>query len=272
MEEHTNKVTSGGHTFYMDGYLKSNLDLLKKHIKADWDFMILISSGGRPGPGKTTLGMQVGKYLDPSFNLDRFVFDGKSLIEKGSKLKRYQCLLYDEGRTGLDAKKWASEIQRNLLDFFSTCRSLNLFIIVILPDFFELKKEIALNRSICLINVYCKKLFHRGYFSFHNIRTKKELFLFGKDKLDYAAARPKFQGRFVNYWVVDKVKYEALKRKSLQELQVTESKTKRDEWLSASVKAIRALKPTIKQNELAEMISQHSKTPLSRQSVGRLLE
>ena len=28
--------------FYMDGYLKSNLDLLKKVIKKDWDMVFLI--------------------------------------------------------------------------------------------------------------------------------------------------------------------------------------------------------------------------------------
>ena len=35
-------IVSGNKTFWVDGYLKANLDMLKVQIKKDWDFCIII--------------------------------------------------------------------------------------------------------------------------------------------------------------------------------------------------------------------------------------
>ena len=34
-------VTIGSHTYYMDGYLKANLEIAKSVIKKDWDMIFL---------------------------------------------------------------------------------------------------------------------------------------------------------------------------------------------------------------------------------------
>ena len=63
------KVQAGKHNYYLDGYLKSNLDIVKKDVKKDFDAFIIIA--GREGYGKSTLASQVALYLDPTYNLSR---------------------------------------------------------------------------------------------------------------------------------------------------------------------------------------------------------
>ena len=56
-EEHPEK--SG---FYMDNFLKRELDILLRNVKSDWDFTIIISGQGEMRVGKSLLGMQIGTY------------------------------------------------------------------------------------------------------------------------------------------------------------------------------------------------------------------
>ena len=44
------KVEINGHGIYIDGYLKTNMDLAKNVIKKDWDMLFLID--GYEGSGK----------------------------------------------------------------------------------------------------------------------------------------------------------------------------------------------------------------------------
>ena len=79
----------------MDGYLKSNLDVLKTEIKKDWDFLMVVD--GREGAGKSSLAAQIGYYLDPTLNLSRFCFNAKQFQEAVYKAEKYQCIILDEG-------------------------------------------------------------------------------------------------------------------------------------------------------------------------------
>ena len=45
--------------FYMEENLKSQIDILLKNIKHDWDFTILITGSGEVRVGKSVLAMQI---------------------------------------------------------------------------------------------------------------------------------------------------------------------------------------------------------------------
>lgn len=137
------------------------------------------------------------------------------------KLSKYKVVHYDEAMAGLDAKRAMESMQKDLLDFLAQAGQLNQFLILVLPDFFVLNKEIATNQSICLINCYThsKDIFKRGYFGFYNIYGKNKLYYWGKKQGgDYWAVKPDFTGDFTNYQVLDKPEYQARKRKALEDL------------------------------------------------------
>lgn len=206
--------------YSMNLLLQQNLAILGKKILDDWDWLLLVTGSGKVRVGKSVLGLQVACYWANMHNTEftvenNIVFNSEELINKAKKLKPYSVIVYDEAREGLEARKSAERLSRNLLDFFAECGQLNLFIIIIMPDFFELKKNIAITRSVALINVYCGEGFKRGFFSFYNDKSKKLLYLKGKIFLNYLAQPPDFRGTFRNFYPVSEKEYRDKKRESL---------------------------------------------------------
>jgi len=219
--------------FYMDDVLKEQLDVLIKNIIKDWDFTIIISGGGEVRLGKSVLAMQIACYLAYQmrevhkiripFGLNNFIFDGKKLIEKGNELgtkNPYSPLLFDEAGADLTARKMMHTSTGDVLDYFRECGQYNLFNILVIPDYFDLPKSIAITRSIFLIDVYYisdkEGNFLRGYFNFYSRRQKKYLYLKGKKELNYMAVKYNFHGGFYNVYTVDEKGYRRAKQEALK--------------------------------------------------------
>ena len=219
--------------FYMEENLKSQLDILLKNITHDWDFTIIITGGGQVRVGKSLLAMQVASYWSyimekvynkkTIFNLNtNFIFDGKRLIEIGNKLGKkapFSCLIYDEAGADLEGRKVMTSMTQQVLDYYRECGQYNLLNILVMPEYFDLPKGLALSRSIFLLDVYClsdeEGLFKRGYFNFYSRPNKKKLYLKGKKELNYKAYRYDFHGRFYNFYPVSEKEYRRLKQEAL---------------------------------------------------------
>lgn len=220
-----------GKKFYIDEYLSRNLMLFVNKIKKDMDFVIVVAGTGQVRVGKSVLAQQIGAFLTNevskqlkipySFNCaDNFAFTGRELIEKAKKLGAKQAyggvIIYDEAGGELQSmKRWTPET-RALIDFFRECGQLNLFVVLVLPDFFDLPKGIAVARTRALINVKFDDNLDRGLFSCYNWYQKKLLYLKGKKLLDYSSAKPNFHGRFTNKYTVDEQEYRKYKQESLK--------------------------------------------------------
>ena len=213
--------------FYMDGYLKDNLDILVESIVKDFDFIILISGSGMTRVGKSLIGQQIGFYLNHMMKIkykidnvydaeNNFVFRGDQLISKGKQSPQYVILNFDEAGSDLMARKTMHGTTQAVLDYLRECGQKNQFLICILPDFFDLPKGIALTRSVCLIDVDFIEKFQRGKFKFYGRRAKKMLYLKGKKFLDYDCHKPDFHGAFTNFYTIDEVKYKEMKMDALQ--------------------------------------------------------
>jgi hypothetical protein len=120
----------------------------------------------------------------------------------------------DEG-DDLTTNFW-SDLAQELRRFFRKCGQLNQFLILILPDFFELPTPFALNYSQCLINVHFKGAFERGYYDFYGPERKKNLYLMGKKMKDYSCVAPDFSGDFINLYTVGEEAYRKKKKEDLQ--------------------------------------------------------
>jgi hypothetical protein len=219
--------------FYMDDNLKLQLDVLLKNIKNDWDFTIIICGEGEVRVGKSKLAMDIACYwsyqiwklykIKVPFNLqDNFVFEGTHLIKKGNMLGQshpYSALVFDEAGADLEGRKVMQGSTQDVLDFFRECGQYNLLNILVLPEYFDLPKGIALSRSMFLINVYYTAdddgLFVRGYFNFFSKRQKKWLYLKGKKDLNYKSVAYDFHGRFYNFYQVNEKEYRKAKQEAL---------------------------------------------------------
>lgn len=219
--------------FHMNDILKNQIDVLLKNITKDWDFTIIISGSGEVRVGKSVLAMQIGYYwteqmekihgIKVPFSIkENFVMDGRKLIEAGNKLGQnfpYSALIFDEAGADLEGKKVMTQLTQDVLDFYRECGQYNLLNILVLPEYFDLPKGIAMTRSICLLDVYYitdqDAIFQRGFFNFFSKRAKKKLYLKGKRELDYKAAKYDFNGKFPNFYPLDEKEYRKLKQEAL---------------------------------------------------------
>lgn len=202
---------------YIDGYLKSNLDIFRKKIKEDRDFWITID--GTEGSGKSVLAMQIAQVLDPTFNIDRIAFNGRMFKKICLAANKFQCIVFDEAMRGLNSSRAMSEVNQSLKEMAAEIRQRNLFIIIVIPTFFELQRYIAIWRTKGLIHVYEGKEMERGYFMYFDSVAKKIIYLIGRKTYNYNIknVHPSFFGRFLDYYTVDEIKYRELKAKYLED-------------------------------------------------------
>jgi hypothetical protein len=220
----------------MDGWLKDNLDYLKKMIENKWDGTGMLC--GFPGTGKTTLSHQICFYMDKTFDLDRVVFSGEELMKCIDTAKRGEAICFDEAVFSLMSQDFASEIQKVLIKKFTVLRSKNLFILFIIPGFFLMRKFFSVDRTRFMINCYSPDALSRGYFEFYSYNRKKQLFLRGYKENDMTAASPNFRGRFPDTegFIIDPIAYEAKKQAALKALSDKNDKKGTKEKLMESYK------------------------------------
>lgn len=206
-----------GVVYYMDGRLQKNLDKLKKqNLKKDFDCCLALD--GEEGSGKSTLALQIGFYLDPSLNMDRICFSADEFRNAILNAEKGQCVIYDEGFTGLSSRASLSEVNRVLVSLMMQMRQKNLFVIIVLPTFYLLDKYVAIWRAKALIHTYFSSGL-RGKFIIFNRKKKKLLYLMGRKEYSYSPkiCRSNFRGRFLGGYIIDEDMYRKKKEIALSE-------------------------------------------------------
>lgn len=227
---------------YIDGILHDNLNILAKNIIKDMTYLGIISSSTlEVGTGKSVFAQQMMEaYLDQvnkhhgknlKLTMDNIVFRPKDIIKRSFQVPRYSVIICDEWE---DANYW-SELGITLRQFFRKCRQLNLFILLIIPNFFQLPMSYAISRSVFFIDVRFSGEFDRGYFSFYNFKKKKRLYLKGKKTQDYGILVPNFTGRFGDGYVVDEKEYRKGKLTDLENQEEQEKKPMTERQLTVNL-------------------------------------
>jgi len=210
------EIKHGNRTFKYHELLFKNISELKKANLNDWDFKLLFSGDGMTRTGKSTIASQTSIVIDPSTTLDHIVFRGDKLISTSLKLGRNKVVIYDEAKEGLDSKKAMNRYSQTITDYFSECGFLNQFLLIVLPEFFDLNKTVALNQSICLINCYTRNNFQRGYFNFYNRKDKRYLYIKGKKYNNYKCQKASWDGTFTDYFPFDIEEYNKRKLENMR--------------------------------------------------------
>jgi len=151
-------------------------------------------------------------------------------MDKSVKFPRNSILIYDEAMTGLNSSRAMENINKSMLDFFTECGQFGHIIIIVLPNYFRLSEDIAIPRSLFLIDVYADRKYNRGNFAFFNEVRKENLYIFGKKKLGtiarYTATNPNFRGRFTKFMPIDKEAYDKRKKEAIRHKKLTRHQLK----------------------------------------------
>lgn len=214
--------------FFVDPVLKQELEKIKHAVtKKDRDFVMVVD--GEEGSGKSVLAMQIAKYLDSRFDLRQLVFNSDQFLDMIKVVPKNSCIVLDEAYAASNARASLSEVNRSMIGVATEMRQRNLYVIFVLPTFFDLDKYFALWRCRALIHVYFNKEGGRGRYIIFPKTQKKLLYLNGKKKYDYSKPQSPYPAcRFFNYYPVDEVEYRLKKSRAFKKRAVS-NRTK--EWL-----------------------------------------
>jgi hypothetical protein len=213
VEKVINPETKEEISYYVDPRLKRFLDSKVKVDLAskDKDYPMLID--GYEGSGKSTFAQQIGKYVDPTLNIDRVCMTADEFKNAVLTAKKNQCVIYDEAVTGMTAGDSISRVGKLLKSLMMQMRQKNLFIIIILPSIFEFNKYAVLSRAKSFFHIY-EAGGRRGYFVGFNRRDMRNTYLRGKKNYVYTV-KSRFSGRFYGKYTIDEEAYRKKKEATL---------------------------------------------------------
>ena len=193
-------------SLYMDDglYKQLNENVKPAVQKEDFDFVMVVD--GEEGSGKSVLAFQIGKVLDPNLNMDNICFTADDFINAITKAKKNQCIIFDEGFTGLSSRASLSEINNLVISMMMEMRQKNLFVIIVMPSVFMLDKYAVFHRAKGLFHVYMDSN-RRGFWRFFNRKATKYLYLLGKKFYEYDKAEHTSFGRFRKQYTINEAQY-----------------------------------------------------------------
>lgn len=200
---------------YIADTLAMNLQKTKKAIKSkDWDYVCIVS--GIPGVGKSTFAQALAKFLDPDFESWQICFTADEFKEKTSKGEPGQAFILDESFAEMNSNISRSPEFIALINHLQLIRQKNLFLILNLPDFFSLAKNVAIFRSSHLFVPYSVE-YGRGDVAVFDRESKRKLYVKGKPFIDYQVVEPNFRCDFQGEWFCDVEDYKKRKDEHLKE-------------------------------------------------------
>lgn len=214
--------------------LGKNLEFWRKAVRnQNMDFSLVID--GKEGSGKTVLGQQVAEFFDIDGELDlntQICFTPKQFEKAVLSLKQFKSIVWDEARSGLNRRRSTQKVNTQITDMLSRCRRRNLFLIIIMPAFYDMDLNVAVHRTRALIHVWYDfgsedpdKPLRRGFFRFYTEEGKKSLYTnkFHRMSYNYPFLRNScFDGTFTDHWCVDEKEYDRLKFESEEVLRSEE--------------------------------------------------
>jgi hypothetical protein len=222
-------IEETGKHYFMDGWLKENLDFLVKRKNRGFDNVLLIDGDERIG--KSTFAKQIAYYMakqtGTTFTHENIFFDIEEM-QKFAKDTRKSMIIWDEAALGGTADNWQDENQKRLIQLLTTCGKYHHFFIFVIPQFDRLKYYLAISRSIALLRVYSPNRLDRGFFRCYGKNKKKEVYMAEKEKKE-ADCFPSFYGRFpdTHGMLIDEDAYEARKDAAIQAIgETTKAKGK----------------------------------------------
>lgn len=211
-------------SYYMDGWLKNQLNKFKKELTKEDEDCILVVDGIEKS-GAEIFAMQIAKHIDPSFNIKRVCSTNREFKEIVINARKRQAIVWDKSFVDLSSKTIFSRINRLLVHLMMEMGQKNLCVILVTPSFFRLDRYNAMWRTRGLFHIHEIKG-RKGYWKFFDYKKKRMLYIKGQKLLKnkrkktpyaklYSSVRASESGRFLNECVVGEKKY-ANKKKGVR--------------------------------------------------------
>lgn len=188
--------------------------------------------------GKSTFARTIARYCCPWFNLSYIAFTDDEFIEITSSAPNFSAVILDESFQSLNSRIiWTPEFLR-IINHIQIIRQKHLFIILCLPNFFDLSKGVAIFRASHLFVTYATDKGRRGRFLGFGRDAKRRLYIKGSKFMDYDCVRSNIKGKYtLNRNILAEEEYEERKVKHLLEeqkkiLQRKTKKTDRDDIIN----------------------------------------
>jgi len=103
-------------------------------LRKNKNFLCLIV--GKTGSGKSYSALELAKLIDPSFNIDRIVFDAEGFMRllNSGELKRGNSIVWDECGVSIPSREFMSVLNRSINYILQSFRRENLAVIFTVPD------------------------------------------------------------------------------------------------------------------------------------------
>lgn len=201
--------------------LGENLEPLKNAtIHQDFDAAVLVD--GKEGAGKSVFAMQIAYFLDVDHHIDlrtQVCFLPEQFKKAVKTLGKGKAIVWDEARRGGNRRRSTQDVNLEITDMLAECRQNNLFLVIVLPSFYDLDMSIAVWRTRALIHVWYEwdkpnKRLIRGFFRYYSEEAKKQLFCNKHHRMMYNYPKLPgefFDGDFPHHYVVDQEEYRRLK-------------------------------------------------------------
>lgn len=218
--------------------LGDNLDRWRNAVlNQDIDCVVLVD--GKEGSGKSVHGLQIAYMLDIEHDIDidkQVCYTPEEVKKAITTLKRGKAIVFDEARRGFNRRRSTENVNVELTDLFAECRQNNLFLVVVMPSFYDMDMNIAVWRSRVLVHVsYTWDLTNkeqplvRGNARFYNEIGKKNMYCNKRYRMMYKYPYLKnecFDYTFPHHYVVDEALYRAKKRQAEAEYRVKDKKAR----------------------------------------------
>ena len=227
---------------------------------------------GEEGSGKSVLAQQYAKELDPKFNIDNICFNADQFIERLKKAPKYSCIILDEAFSSANSRSALTEVNRSLIGVATEMRQRNLFVIIVIPSFFDLDKYFALWRCRALFHVYFKKDGSRGSYIIFPKNKKKYLYLNGKKFYNYSKpASPYPVCSFSNYYTIDEIEYRKKKAEAFKKRVVSNLAKRWKLQRDALVKEMYHNKK-VRSSQFEKIFLNWGAKPVSQREIQRLVQ
>ena len=248
---------AAGDGFYLHPTLKENLDYEHKRIQKSWDCCAVIT--GEEGSGKSNLGKAVCYYMASLSNIKFTANDVVFTVEQFEKWLENAppgaACLWDEFVLAGASQDALLPIQNILIKKMTLIRKRRLFIVLVIPYIFMLRKYFAVARTRFLLHVTSPDNMTRGTFDYYSKPNKRKLYILGFKFWEYNVWDCDFHGNFSDYsgLLIDEAEYERKKDEVTNTFDKKESAKNSKVATSFAMMCIRLMNAGMSQTTIAQL-------------------
>lgn len=191
----------------------------------DWDCAGIID--GKEGSGKSVLAQQIATFFDKDNRLDvetQICFTPEDFRTAVTTLEPGKAIVWDEARSGLNRRRSTQDVNIEITDMLAECRQRNLFMVIVMPTFYDMDMNVAVWRTRFLVHVWYSwsddksKPLERGFFRFYSEEGKKRLYTnkYFRQRYEYPfLPQDSFEATFPHFYTVPEKEYRKKKRQAM---------------------------------------------------------